>query len=119
DGRFKVTVADTGIGIKEEDIPKVLVPFGQVDSALARRYAGTGLGLTLVISLVELHGGKFDLESVFGQGTSAIFYLPPERLVQPGQQPPKNAPKGKPSATDITATPIKDLHKDLSPPPAA
>lgn len=111
DGRLKVTVADTGIGIKEEDIPKVLVPFGQVDSALARRYAGTGLGLTLVISLIELHGGKFELQSVFGQGTDAIFYLPQERLVAAGQQPPKNAPKGKPSATDITATPIKDLHK--------
>jgi len=112
DGRLKVTVADTGIGIKEEDIPKVLVPFGQVDSALARRYAGTGLGLTLVISLVELHGGEFKLESVFGKGTQAIFYLPAERVVQPGQEPPKNAPKGKPSATDITAMPIKDLYAE-------
>jgi PAS domain S-box-containing protein len=116
DGQLKVTVSDTGIGIKEEDIAKVLVPFGQVDSALARRYAGTGLGLTLVISLVELHGGKFELQSVFGQGTDAIFFLPAERMVAPGQKPPANAPKGTPSATDITATPIKDLHKKVPPP---
>jgi signal transduction histidine kinase len=118
DGRFKVWVTDTGIGIKSEDIPKVLVPFGQVDSALARRYAGTGLGLTLVISLIELHGGEFKLDSDFGKGTVATFWLPAERTVHAGQQPPANAPKGKPSATDITATPIRDLHKGQSSPAA-
>jgi PAS domain S-box-containing protein len=114
DNRLKVFVTDTGIGIKEEDISKVLVPFGQVDSALARRYAGTGLGLTLVISLVELHGGKFTLESTFGKGTTAIFWLPAERVVHPGQPMPKNAPKGKPSATDITANPIKNVYQEPS-----
>ena len=119
DGRFRVSATDTGIGIKEEDISKVLVPFGQVDSTLARRYAGTGLGLTLVISLIELHGGEFKLDSVFGKGTQAIFWLPAERVVLPGQQPPANAPKGKPSATDLTATPIKDLHSVEIIPPAA
>jgi len=119
DGRLKVSTTDTGIGIKEEDIAKVLVPFGQVDSALARRYAGTGLGLTLVISLVELHGGEFKLESEFGKGTRASFWLPAERVVHPGQRPPANAPKGKPSATDLTATPIKDLHKEAVVIPAA
>ena len=119
DGRFKVTVTDTGIGIKEEDISKVLVPFGQVDSALARRYAGTGLGLTLVISLVELHGGEFKLESEFGKGTKATFWLPIARVVQPGQPTPQNAPKGRPTATDITATPIRDLHSVEATAPAA
>ncbi len=81
DGRLRIWVSDSGIGIRQEDIAKVLIPFGQVDSSFARRYAGTGLGLTLVISLVELHGGEFKLESVFGKGTDASFWLPAERII--------------------------------------
>lgn len=83
DGRLQITVSDTGIGIKPDDIAKVMVPFVQVGSAMSRRYAGTGLGLTLVKSLIELHGGEFKLESVFGKGTDAIFWLPGHRVIMP------------------------------------
>ncbi|MCZ6772369.1 MAG: ATP-binding protein [Proteobacteria bacterium] len=81
DGCFSILVKDTGIGIAPEDIEKVLNPFIQADSTLARKYEGTGLGLPLVRSLVELHGGRFDLRSMEGVGTSAIVRLPAERVL--------------------------------------
>jgi len=74
-------VADTGIGMAPEDFAKALEPFGQVDSSLARKYEGTGLGLPLTRQMVELHGGVLTLESVPRQGTVVTVILPPERLV--------------------------------------
>ena len=55
--KLRIEVADTGIGIAQDDIPKALSPFGQIDSALSRRHAGTGLGLPLTKRLVEAHDG--------------------------------------------------------------
>jgi signal transduction histidine kinase len=71
-----VVVADTGIGIAPEDVPKALSPFVQLDSSLARRHPGTGLGLSLSKSLVELHGGEFRLESTPGKGTTVTLRFP-------------------------------------------
>ena len=75
---------DTGIGIAPADIPKALEPFGQVDSTLSRKYEGTGLGLPLSKGLVELHGGRLELASEVGVGTTVTIVLPPERIVQSG-----------------------------------
>ena len=75
-GNVVLTVQDTGIGIAEKDIPKVLEPFGQVESAYTRQYQGTGLGLPLVRSMVELLGGRFDLQSTVGTGTTASIDFP-------------------------------------------
>jgi two-component system cell cycle sensor histidine kinase PleC len=69
-------VADTGIGISLKDIPRVMSPFGQVDSTLARRYEGTGLGLPLSKKFVETLGGQFIIESEVGKGTSVKVILP-------------------------------------------
>jgi signal transduction histidine kinase len=80
DGRFELVVKDTGIGIAAEDIAIVMAPFGQVDSRLARRYEGTGLGLPLTKSLVELHGGVIDVESEVDVGTRIIIHLPKESV---------------------------------------
>jgi PAS domain S-box-containing protein len=77
----KLAVSDTGIGIAKESIEIVLQPFGQVDSALSRKHAGTGLGLPLTKSLVELHGGSLDFDSELGKGTTVIVRFPHERLV--------------------------------------
>lgn len=74
-------VADTGIGIALDDIPKALAPFSQIDSDLNRRYEGTGLGLPLTKALVELHGGSLDLQSEVGVGTTVTVRFPAERLV--------------------------------------
>lgn len=69
-------VSDTGIGISEEDIQRLAQPFEQIDSQHSRKHEGTGLGLALSKSLVELHGGNFKIQSVVGQGTTVIFTLP-------------------------------------------
>ena len=77
DGGFiEITVADTGIGIKEEYILKLFRPFSQLDSTYTREYEGTGLGLALTRRLVELHGGKIWVESEFGRGSRFSFTLP-------------------------------------------
>ena len=73
-------VADTGIGIALEDIPKALSPFEQIDGRLNRRYEGAGLGLPLTKSLVELHGGSLDLQSQVGVGTTVTVRFPVERI---------------------------------------
>lgn len=75
DGAVTVRVSDTGIGMAPEHIAIALTPFSQVDNRLARRYEGTGLGLPLAKSLVELHGGIMTIESKLGAGTSVSFSL--------------------------------------------
>jgi two-component system cell cycle sensor histidine kinase PleC len=77
DGAFGVWVTDTGIGIAPEHIPVVLAPFGQVENDLTRQYEGTGLGLPLVKSLVEMHGGRFAIQSTPGEGTTIRAEFPP------------------------------------------
>lgn len=69
-------VWDTGIGIKEQDMPRLFQPFVQVDSSLGRRHAGTGLGLALVKRMAELHGGTVSVESVVDQGSRFTVSLP-------------------------------------------
>jgi PAS domain S-box-containing protein len=71
---FKVT--DTGIGISADDRDKLFQPFVQLDSSLNRQYAGTGLGLTLVKQIVELHGGYVHLQSIPQQGSCFAVHLP-------------------------------------------
>jgi len=80
-GEFVITIVDTGIGIAEADQEKVLTPFTQADSSLARRYEGTGLGLPLTKSLVELHGGRLELESQQHKGTTVRAIFPRSRVV--------------------------------------
>lgn len=79
-----IRVSDTGIGISKEDIARLAQPFEQIDSQHSRQHEGTGLGLALSKSLVELHGGNFKIESVVGEGTTVIFTLPlsPPKVVE-------------------------------------
>ena len=79
---LKLTVVDTGIGIAEDDLAKVKAPFVQVDNSLSRKFNGTGLGLPLVESFAQLHGGSFTLASKLGEGTSATVCLPADRIVR-------------------------------------
>jgi signal transduction histidine kinase/HAMP domain-containing protein len=73
---IRVAVRDTGIGMEAASIPKALEPFGQVDSSIARKYGGTGLGLPLSKLFTELHGGRLTIESAPGKGTTVTVILP-------------------------------------------
>lgn len=73
---LKISVTDTGIGIKKQDLERIFSEFEQVDSSFSRRYEGTGLGLTLTKKLVELHGGEITVESEEGKGSTFTVILP-------------------------------------------
>jgi len=78
DHSVTIRVIDNGMGMSVEQIPIAFAAFGQVDSRLARRYEGTGLGLPLSKALVQLHGGTIAIESTPGEGTTVIVTLPKE-----------------------------------------
>ena len=76
DGFCQVTVSDNGIGIKKEDLKQIFEPFYQADNLATRERRGTGLGLTLVKEIVEMHGGQIRVESDYGKGSNFVFTLP-------------------------------------------
>ena len=71
-----ISVSDTGIGIKEEDIGRLFKEFEQIDRGASRKYGGTGLGLVISKKLIELHGGKIWIKSKYGEGTTFTIALP-------------------------------------------
>ncbi|MGD8889607.1 MAG: ATP-binding protein, partial [Desulfobacterales bacterium] len=74
---IQISVEDSGIGLNQEDLERIFHPFEQVDNSASRRFPGTGLGLSLTKSLVELHGGKIWAESEGeGKGTTFSFCIP-------------------------------------------
>lgn len=83
---IRVSVQDTGIGIAQDDLDRLARPFEQVESQHAKTTQGTGLGLALSKSLVEMHGGLLDMQSAPGEGTLVSFTVP---LSQAGNRPTK------------------------------
>jgi signal transduction histidine kinase len=81
DGWLEISVRDTGIGIRPEDLEKLFKPFRQLETGLNRRHEGTGLGLAICKNLVELLGGQIRAESQWSKGSTFTFTLPltPER----------------------------------------
>jgi PAS domain S-box-containing protein len=75
-GLIEISVADTGIGIKPEDMSRLFQPFQQLEAPYTKQYKGTGLGLMLAKNLIELHGGKIWVESEFGKGSRFAFTIP-------------------------------------------
>lgn len=71
-----ISVSDTGIGIRKEDLEKLFTAFGQVGDAATKRHEGTGLGLTITKSLLDMLGGRISMESEFGRGTIFKVTLP-------------------------------------------
>jgi signal transduction histidine kinase/DNA-binding NtrC family response regulator len=86
DQAIRFVVWDTGIGIAPKDLERLFEPFIQLDSSLARQYAGTGLGLALVRRLTELHEGQVAVESAPEQGSRFIVSLPRSSLHEPGRE---------------------------------
>ena len=79
---LELSVSDTGIGIAEEDMGKLFKAFSQIDSSLARKFEGTGLGLAMVKQLTELHGGSVAVASREGLGTRFVVWLPLHRTTE-------------------------------------
>jgi two-component system cell cycle sensor histidine kinase PleC len=102
EGGQLLSVRDTGPGIPEDEIPKVLQAFGQGSLAHETAEGGTGLGLPIVKSLIELHDGTFELRSELRKGTDVWVTLPPKRVL-------------------ATVSPLQPLgaerHRQVSPPP--
>ncbi|WP_340818679.1 response regulator [Methanolobus sp. WCC4] len=86
DDHILFNVTDTGIGISVEDQKKLFKAFTQIDSSSCRIYEGTGLGLVLVKTFIELHGGKIWIESECGRGSSFLFELPLEPVQLPDEE---------------------------------
>jgi PAS domain S-box-containing protein len=93
DGRAVFSVADTGVGVPEKEIPRLFDRFHRVQGTRARTQEGSGIGLALVHELVKLHGGTIDVTSTLGRGTTFTValslgrtHLPPERLTPPRAQ---------------------------------
>ena len=85
--QLTVSVHDTGIGMKEEDLPKLFREFEQIDGSYTRRYQGTGLGLALCRRFVEMHGGRIWAESHFGKGSTFTFTIPRDARLGPVAEP--------------------------------
>ena len=82
--RVRVGVQDTGIGISQKDIERLARPFEQIESQLSKTTQGSGLGLALTKSLVEMHGGSLDMKSEPGKGTFVSFTLPVQQGIGMG-----------------------------------
>jgi PAS domain S-box-containing protein len=74
--RAEITITDTGCGIAEADLERIIQPFVQAEASLSRKFAGSGLGLSIARELCTLHAGKLDIESVEGEGTTVRISLP-------------------------------------------
>ncbi len=72
----RITVTDTGIGIKEGQLDNLFMAYKQADSSISRKYGGTGLGLSISYKFIELMGGKLKVQSVYGEGTTFFFTIP-------------------------------------------
>ncbi len=103
-GSIRFSVSDTGIGIAAADLDRLFQPFMQLDSSLSRQYAGTGLGLSLVRSMTELHGGGVAVESELGKGSRFTVTLPWAPLQPPAR--PSAAAAIEPTATLALDAPI-------------
>jgi signal transduction histidine kinase len=76
----EIAVRDSGIGMSSSELEKVAKPFVQLENWLVRKYEGTGLGLSIAKAFCELHGGRLEMISAPGQGTTAIIHLPASRI---------------------------------------
>ncbi|BEP14684.1 hypothetical protein acdb102_29950 [Acidothermaceae bacterium B102] len=95
---LEIAVTDTGIGISREDMAKLFQAFSQIDSSLARKFEGTGLGLAMVKRLAELHGGTVAVASAEGEGARFAAWLPlrmPEGARAPSAHPPVASDTGE------------------------
>jgi cell cycle sensor histidine kinase DivJ len=99
--RLVIHIADTGVGIADDDLKRIGDPFFQAGTTYQRRHEGTGLGVSIVKSLVALHGGEVTVQSKVDEGTTFTVALP---LTPPAVQPTSNiatlAPPARPAKSE-------------------
>jgi len=83
EGWLAVSVVDTGVGMRRQDIARALEPFGQIDHPATRSQQGTGLGLPLVARMAHLHNGRLTVDSTPGAGTTVTVWFPPDSRRNP------------------------------------
>ena len=110
---LEFSVTDTGIGISRDGLEQLFKPFSQIDSGLARKFEGTGLGLAMVKLLAELHGGTVAVESVVGQGSRFTVWLPLRLHDESTAALEPNAPSARPGSISgpRTALVVEDDYK--------
>jgi len=127
-GQIRFCVKDSGIGISEDNIQLLFRPFVQLDSALSRQYEGAGLGLSLVINMADMHGGRVDVESEVGVGSQFSIILPYEEnefedipietlLITPTEDPESTEPMadyGSALLVEDTQTDVDRIGRFLS-----
>jgi signal transduction histidine kinase len=82
DGGYLVTVEDSGVGMREDEIAEALMPFHQIENRMSAKHTGTGLGLPLAKAMMELHGGALAIESRPGKGTCITLIFPAARIAR-------------------------------------
>jgi two-component system sensor histidine kinase BarA len=105
---IRVAVTDTGIGIAEQDLPRLFQPFTQLDSGVSREYGGTGLGLVITKSFIEMMGGEMDVCSTTGKGSCFSFTLSLEKPT------PETDVSGQPKEKCHTPTPSPVMGRPLN-----
>jgi PAS domain S-box-containing protein len=106
---LEISVTDSGIGIAADDLEHLFKPFSQIDSGLARKFEGTGLGLAMVKLLADLHGGSVAVESAVGTGSRFTVWLPLRRLERPTPARPTVAvPAATPASDERIALIVDD-----------
>jgi signal transduction histidine kinase len=80
DGGYELRVADSGVGMTDEEIVQALTPFGQIANMMSAKHTGTGLGLPLAKAMMELHGGRLAIASVPNHGTTVALSFPAARV---------------------------------------
>jgi signal transduction histidine kinase len=112
-GMVEFIVSDTGIGIAEKDMAYLFKPFVQLDGGLNRAHEGTGLGLSLVYRLTEMHGGSISVESELGKGSRFIVSLPWQEAVM-DTLPTADAPLFRPAEMPSSAARILLVDDNLT-----
>jgi PAS domain S-box-containing protein len=110
---LEISVIDSGIGISPEGLEQLFKPFSQIDSGLARKFEGTGLGLAMVKLLAELHGGAVAVESAVGEGSRFTVWLPLRAVEGEALTPGKasGGPRSEPLAGARTVLVVEDDFK--------
>ena len=112
---LQISITDTGIGISPENIQKLFKPFIQIDSALNRKYEGTGLGLALAKQIIELHGGTIGITSEIGVGSCFTIELPINHIEPPPPPEPASDLEQylvEPKQLSVSTTPLILLAED-------